>query len=137
MEEEEINYVFSLFDPDSQNRISVQDVRAAIQGVGGSKGMDLLERLPHDGTLSMDEFQAIVSQKEKIGDMQRIFSLFDADQKGYISLEDLQRIADDLGESMTDEELQDMLDRADPDQDGRVTAEDFSKLMTKKLFTRE
>jgi Ca2+-binding EF-hand superfamily protein len=102
-----------------------------------TKAQDLLERLPQDGSLTLVEFQTIVSQKEEVDDMKRVFSLFDVQQKGYIGLEDLKRIAQDLGESMSDEELQDMMDRADLDHDDRVTVDDFSKIMTKKLFSRE
>lgn len=35
--------------------------------------------------------------------------------KGYITVQDLKRIAEDLGEEMTDEEIQDMFNRADAD----------------------
>jgi Ca2+-binding EF-hand superfamily protein len=96
-----------------------------------------LQRLPTDGTLSMAEFTSLVSNKKDMDEMQRVFCLFDMDSKGYIELKDLKRIAEELGEAIATDELQDMLDRADPDQDGRVTAEDFTKLMTKKLFSRE
>ena len=140
MEQEEIRYAFSLFDPDDQGRIRVQDVRASLQPLVNSKptkAQDLLERLPRDGSLTLEDFQTIISQKEEMDDMKRVFSLFDVQKKGHIVLEDLKRIAQDLGESMSDEELQDMMDRADPDQDGRVTEDDFSKIMTKKLFSRD
>lgn len=140
MEQEEIRYAFSLFDPDDQGRIRVQDVRASLQPLVNSKptkAQDLLERLPRDGSLTLADFQTIISQKEEMDDMKRVFSLFDVQQKGYIVLEDLKRIAQDLGEAMSDEELQDMMDRADPDHDGQVTEDDFSKIMTKKLFSRD
>jgi Ca2+-binding EF-hand superfamily protein len=138
VEQEEIAYAFSLFDPDDTGRILVRDVRLAMEGVGGSKALETLQRLPSDGSMNLGEFITIVSSKKDMEDeVQRVFSLFDVDNKGYIELEDLKRIARELGETMAIEELQDMMDRADPDQDGRVTAEDFTKLMAMKLFSRE
>ena len=35
---------------------------------------------------------------------------------------------------MDDNELQEMIERADSDQDGMVTLEDFYNIMTKKTF---
>lgn len=136
MEKEEIAYAFSLFDPDDNGRVLVQDVRVAMQGVGGPKALETLQRLPTDGTLSMAEFTSLFSNKKDMDEMQRVFCLFDVENKGYIELKDLKRIAEELGEAMAIDELQDMVDRADPDQDGRVTVEDFTKLMTMKLFSR-
>ena len=39
-----------------------------------------------------------------------------------------------LGETMTDEELQEMIDRADSNGDGAVSMDDFYNIMTKKTF---
>ena len=43
-------------------------------------------------------------------------------------------VARELGETMTDEELQEMVDRADSNGDGAVTMDDFYNIMTKKTF---
>ena len=49
-------------------------------------------------------------------------------------LEFAKRVAKELGETMTDEELQEMVDRADSNGDGAVTLDDFFNIMTKKTF---
>ena len=43
----------------------------------------------------------------------KVFRLFDANERGYISTDDLSRVARELGESMTPAELKEMIDRAD------------------------
>ena len=43
-------------------------------------------------------------------------------------------MARELGETMTDEELQEMVDRADSNGDGNVSLDDFYNIMTKKTF---
>lgn len=66
-------------------------------------------------------------------DIERVFDLFSGG-KDYISLDDLSKVADDLGEDMTKEELEEMIERAAPNG-GRVTIEEFSEIMNKKLFS--
>ena len=68
---------------------------------------------------------------------QHVFDLFDADHKGYITAEDLHRVALELGEQdMTMEELQEMIDRARSKKTGQVTVKEFSKIMTLNLFQK-
>ena len=59
---------------------------------------------------------------------QKAFDLFDKDGKGVVCFEDLQRVAQDLGESMTDEDLQEMIEEADRNSQGFVDHEDFMHL---------
>jgi centrin-1 len=53
--------------------------------------------------------------------------------EGYdkITLKSLQKVAKELGENMTTEELAEMLEEADRDQDGEIGEEDFIKIMKK------
>ena len=60
-----------------------------------------------------------------------MFNLFDDDQTGHITLRNLKRVAKELGENMTDEELQEMIDEADRDGDGEVNEEEFFRIMKK------
>jgi len=61
----------------------------------------------------------------------KAFRLFDDDNTGKISLKNLKRVARELGETMTDEELQEMIDEADRDGDGEIGEEDFIRIMKK------
>ena len=60
------------------------------------------------------------------------FRLFDDDETGTISLKNLRRVAKELGENLTDEELQEMLNHADKSGSGAVSQDDFYRLMTKQ-----
>ena len=68
-------------------------------------------------------------------DIQKIFELFDDDKTGYISLQNLKRVARELGETnMDDAELLEMIERADTDHDGQISSEEFYSIMTQKTF---
>ena len=59
------------------------------------------------------------------------FRLFDDDETGFITLKNLRRVAKEIGENMTDEELQEMIEEADRDGDGQVSEEEFLRMMKK------
>ena len=66
-------------------------------------------------------------------EIRRVFKLFDDDETGKISFRNLKRVArEPLGENMTDEELQEMINKADIDGDGEVNEEEFLRIMTYK-----
>ena len=49
-------------------------------------------------------------------------------------MQDLKKVAKDLGEDLTDEELDNMFVKADLDDDGFVTADDFYNIMTHRVY---
>jgi Ca2+-binding EF-hand superfamily protein len=92
-----------------------------------------------NGTIDFNEFldmmTAKMSDKDTREDIQKVFNLFDDDQTGKISLRNLKRVAKELGETMSDAELLEMIERADTDTDGEISPDEFYAIMTKKTFT--
>ncbi len=77
---------------------------------------------------------ARISDKNTRDDIERVFKLFDSNRNGYISLDDMKRVAKELGEDISEKELQEIIQRADLDNDSKLTIEDFYQVMTKKTF---
>ena len=82
-------------------------------------------------TIDLNDFMDIMTTKmsERDGEAQleKAFILF-SEEKDHITFEDLQRVADELGENMTNAELQQMIDEAEShkaEPTGVVMMEDF------------
>uniref|UniRef100_A0A914HZ58 EF-hand domain-containing protein n=1 Tax=Globodera rostochiensis TaxID=31243 RepID=A0A914HZ58_GLORO len=83
----------------------------------------LADRLQKDGVKGVDE------------ELHSVFRLFDTDGKGFISVNDLRRVADELGERISEEEFREMITVAVSGRSGigsdRVSETDFSAIMKK------
>jgi centrin-1 len=79
------------------------------------------------------ELRLFVAQSEKDSkeEILKAFRLFDDDETGKISFRNLKRVAKELGENMTDEELAEMIEEADRDGDGEINEEEFLRIMKK------
>jgi len=72
-----------------------------------------------------------MAERDPREEILKAFRLFDDDSTGKISLRNLKRVARELGETMTDDELQEMIDEADRDNDGEISEEEFIRVMKK------
>merc|ERR1719240_1532727 len=96
-----------------------------------------------DGSGSVDfpEFLDMMAHKilnrDPVEEINKAFKLFDDDNTGKVTFKNLKRVAKELGERLTDEELQEMIDEADRDGDGEVNNDEFQRIMKKtNLFIR-
>ena len=87
------------------------------------------------GTIDFEEFLGLMTSKmcerDSKEEMLKAFRLFDDDETGKISFRNLKRVAKELGEAITDEELQEMIDEADLDGDGEINQDEFLRIMKK------
>merc|ERR1719236_202234 len=76
------------------------------------------------GTIDFAEFLSLMSKKMKDADseeeLMEAFKVFDKDGNGFISAAELRHVMTNLGEKLTEEEVEEMIKEADFDGDGQV-----------------
>ena len=146
-EVDEIKQAFDLFDTNGTGKIDPKELKAAMQSLGFDlknptifqliADLDTPEAAKNWG-IDFDNFVEAINNK--LGDkeskegIRRIFDLLiDDPNSDTITLNSLKKIARELGENMTAEELKDMLERASSNGT-ELTFDEFYEIMTKKSF---
>merc|ERR1719324_1158540 len=140
-QKQEIREAFDLFDTDGSGAIDAKELKVAMRALGFEPKKDEIRKMisdidkDGDGTIDFDEFMmmmtAKMAEKDSREEIIKAFRLFDDDETGKISFKNLKRVAKELGENMTDEELMEMVDEADRDGDGEINEEEFLRIMKK------
>jgi centrin-1 len=144
---DEIRQAFDLFDTNQTGKIDPKELKAAMQSLGfDTKNPTIFQMISEldtpdsqkKGGIDFDTFVEAINNK--LGDketkdgIRRIFNLFiDDPQQETITLSSLRRIARELGEQMSNDELKDMLERASSNGT-ELTFDEFYDIMTKKSF---
>ena len=141
---EEIKEAFDIFDPEGLGEIQVDELLNAMKSLSFDKKNPGIYRMIEDfnqdgaGIITFEEFldmmTARISERNTKDDLKRVFNLFDEERQGYISVDNLKKVAKELGEDIPDEELNEIVERADLDGDKKLGFEDFYNVMTKKSF---
>ncbi|XP_078253168.1 centrin-3 isoform X2 [Rhinoraja longicauda] len=136
----EIKEAFDLFDADKDKAIDYHELKVAMRALGFDvKKADVLKILKDydrdsTGKITFEDFSEVVTDwildRDPRDEMLKAFKLFDDDDSGKINLRNLRRVARELGENMTDEELRAMIDEFDKDGDGEINQEEFIAIMT-------
>jgi centrin-1 len=99
----------------------------------------MISDLDADGNGSIDfgEWLSLmtkrVNDKDTRANIAKIFALYDDERTGYISIKNLRRVAQELGEDISEAELQELITRADLDNDGLVSEDEFYTIITRPL----
>lgn len=143
----EIKEAFDLFDTDGTGTIEAKELKVALRALGFEPKKEELKKLVSDldksgsshgqGMLDFNEFLEIMtakmSEKDSKEQILKAFQLFKG-PTGKISFEDLKAVARELGENMSDEELQEMIREADKDDDGEVSEEEFMRIIRRSTL---
>ena len=138
---QEIEEALSLFDSGKEDngKVKIADLKIILRALGFEPRKDDIRSMTNalkpdaDGEVDreklIDAIAAKMSEKDSHEEMLRAFRLFDDDDTGTISFTNLKRAARELGETITDDELRDMITEADSSGKGEVSQEDFLKIM--------
>merc|ERR1712185_875269 len=118
-----------------------KELKVAMRALGFEPNKDEIKKMIADidkdgnGTIEFDEFLAMMTAKmgerDSREEIMKAFRLFDDDETGKISFKNLKRVAKELGENMTDDELMEMIEEADRDGDNEINEEEFFRIMKK------
>ena len=133
----EIKEAFATFE---ETGIEPDELKSAMQALGFDaknpdvqKILDKLDR--HKKPLSYEDYMDVMIDKDDSKDpeveMRKAFKVLCEEGTDKITLKSLSKICADLGEKISEEELQEMINEADKDQDEEVGEEDFIKIMQK------
>merc|ERR1711953_774126 len=138
----EFKEVFMLFDKDEDGVITFPEVIMVMKSLGQRPSDEELLEMVRDvsedkmyDTIEFNEFLQMMSKQQRKGlsqdTLKDAFRIFDKDDDGFISVEELRSIMKNLGDKMTDEELDEMLDTADTKHDGLINYSEFVMLLSK------
>ena len=137
---EEIREAFNLFDTDGSGAIDYKELKAAMRALGFDTKKEEMQRIIDEidadgsGEIEFPEFMQMMTGKmgavDSKEEIMKLFKKFDAQSKGYINFGDVKSIAKQLGENMSEDDLNNMIVQAGTD--GRVSAEQFYKVLTTK-----
>ncbi|KAG4306566.1 hypothetical protein PORY_000554 [Pneumocystis oryctolagi] len=111
---------FDMFDKKGSGRIKTDDLPYVIEALGievdQEEFNEIKEILDYEnsGWIEYKLFEEVMTSRMENIDFNvvKAFSLFDKDSKGKITLEDLRRVANEIGEKLSDEELMEMINEA-------------------------
>ncbi|XP_054168818.1 uncharacterized protein LOC128966037 [Oppia nitens] len=137
----DIKQTFEQFATEDKKHIQTKDLKIAMRALGFEPKKEEINKMileidkNKSDLITFDDFFNVMAkrlaEKDTNDEIMKAFQLFDCDQSGGISFENLKRVAKELGETISDEELKEMITEADRDGDGVVSSQDFLRIMKK------
>ena len=138
----QFHYLFELFDKDSSGTITTKELGTVMRNLGQNPSEEELKQLIRevdlngDGTIDFKEFLCLMVKKMDDSDidqeLQDAFKFFDGDKDGYITSLELRNAMNNLGDEYTPEEAEEMIKEGDLDNDGKISFDEFMKIVLSK-----
>lgn len=142
----DLKKAFDILDEDGSGFVSPAEIQKYFEKMGLNTKSRLIYQIlngmdkDNSGSIDFDEFIRFIT--EKISDktpnlrdeIEQIFAFFDSNGNGKVSWAELKVVSKFLGEEMSDEELKEMFVKADLDDDGFVSVDDFYNIWTGKEY---
>jgi len=134
--------VFHRFDSSGEGSISSKQLGKIMRHIGQNPTeaelQDMVNEVDKDGTgmIDLPEFLTMMAMKineqNAEEEIREAFNIFDGDGNGFIDRRELSMMMRFMGESVTESEIQLILDEADIDKDGLIDYTEFFLMMNPK-----
>ncbi|CAF2343252.1 unnamed protein product [Rotaria sp. Silwood2] len=138
---DQIRDAFAVFDKEMTGSITTEQFSKVLEDLGynvpESELTTFINQLDIDksGTIEFEEYLSFmltfikknVTTEDNLKDA---FNLFDQNDDGFIETKDLREIMTNLGEKITDEDIDEMIREADIDKDFKVNFYEFQRIMS-------
>ncbi|EPB68662.1 EF hand [Ancylostoma ceylanicum] len=129
--ESELREVFKEFDKNGDGKITKEELELALVQLGekpsNSKIDAIISQADTDGNgcIEIDEFLQVLRQQllnpREERELREVFGVFDKDDDGFISVDDLMTVMHSLGETLSGDAARQMIKEGDVDGDGMIS----------------
>ncbi|KAL7465256.1 hypothetical protein ACHAXS_005584 [Conticribra weissflogii] len=136
----DLKEAFNMFDIDGDGTITLVELKEVMKSLGQNPTdrelRQMIESVDDNGDHEIDfqEFLILMSSKKGNNDdpdkeLRDAFRVFDEDGNGTISRAELKKLMKNLGQALSDAELDAMMDEVDTDGNGEIDFEEFKTMM--------
>merc|ERR1719510_2369085 len=130
---------FTVYDKNNDGTITTKELSTVMRSLGqnptDAEVQDLINEVDVDGSGALDfsEFCLMMvkkmSESNTDNETQEAYRVFDKEKEGFISRAELRMIFAALPERLTEEEIEEMLEVADEDGNGRIEYREFKAML--------
>lgn len=129
---------FKLFDKAGKGVLSIREISKTMAALGQvcteEEIISMIKEVNPDGdnTLDFKQFLNLMARKERYTEMEQdylFFEIMDVHEKGFLTEEVVRHIFTNVGDTFTDEQVDEWLKEADYDGDGLINKDDFVRMM--------
>jgi len=135
----EIKDAYEQFDANRDGYIDPDDLKIAMKSLGFEFTQEELQRFlleldpKNTGNIDFQSFSDLIrnkmAERDTLEQIQMAFQMLDMEKSGKITFSNLKKVAKELGETISDQELHEMINEADTDNDGEISFEEFVALI--------
>ena len=129
--------IFKRIDKDNDGAISPEELKQVMDSTFmqvSKKDIQNMIRnadLDNNGRIEFLEFVKILKKRSRKNKFLAAFKCFDKDGSGTISTNEIKEVLEKLGESISDEQLTNLIEKSDKDGDGALNYYEFLNVMVK------
>jgi Ca2+-binding EF-hand superfamily protein len=123
----------------SSGTIEIHELQQVMQKLGQNPTekelIEMISSVDDNGDHEIDFDEFLILMKSRIGhrdpekELRDAFAVFDTDGSGAIDRKELKRLMKKLGQALTEQEIDAMMDEVDTNGDGEISFEEFKELM--------